>query len=231
MDYDKGNRIRLYEMLYSQYSKLKFTKAIDRPIAISGAEKRLTQTLNTPGGYGVLHRYLHRGLLWRKAETSTELRLRFIRDQRFPIPSWSWMAYDSAIRYMDIPFGRVDWNKEEIKSPFSNLVNKEDRWFTGNADCITITATVYPREKVALEKRSLIFDDRRRTSEHGLYCVIVGIQKSRLAWDKYHRTHYVLLVQRKCQVQEAWVYHRVGVGTLEARDIKTDGVDKGAYIR
>ncbi|KAJ4311211.1 hypothetical protein N0V84_010573, partial [Fusarium piperis] len=48
----KGARIHYYQRLYETYSRLQFTKAYDRPIAIAGLEQRLVNAFATHGGYG-----------------------------------------------------------------------------------------------------------------------------------------------------------------------------------
>ncbi|KAI3392588.1 hypothetical protein diail_5462, partial [Diaporthe ilicicola] len=46
-------KIRVYEDLYRQYTRLEFTRNTDRPIAIAGLEKRLIRDLKAQGGLGV----------------------------------------------------------------------------------------------------------------------------------------------------------------------------------
>ncbi|KKY39056.1 putative tol-like protein [Diaporthe ampelina] len=49
----RGEKIRVYENIYRQYTRLQFTHISDRPIAIAGLEKRLIRDLRAEGGYGV----------------------------------------------------------------------------------------------------------------------------------------------------------------------------------
>lgn len=218
IDFDKGNRIRLYELLYSQYSERDFTRMTDRPVAISGLEKRLIRTLDTPGGNGILDKYLGRGLLWQRSSPN----LLRIPDLPWRIPSWSWMAYEGGIQYMNIPFGEVEWNIEII-SPFTNTpVNKANMWYTGNPKYAEIRA---PVRKYAVRSRGrysspFVFDNNNFEKGYmaDLRCIVVGSQKKvqHLGLNQ-HRKHYVLLV-RPAMARKG-VYERVGVGTLETQEI------------
>ncbi|RSL60534.1 hypothetical protein CEP53_005420 [Fusarium sp. AF-6] len=79
--YVKGLRIEFFQDLYVRYSKLALSFAFDRPIAIKGLENRLLSTFNTTGGYGVLDRYFHRSLLWKRGG-ETLRRIPNTRDDR-----------------------------------------------------------------------------------------------------------------------------------------------------
>ncbi|KAJ3578871.1 hypothetical protein NPX13_g1697 [Xylaria arbuscula] len=105
-DSSKGGRIRLYELLYKQYSRLQFTRIYDRPLAIAGLEQRLIRAFDTQGGYGVFTRYFGRGLLWQRDVTMAPQVMKpiqFPKSQKYQVPSWSWMAYEGAISFMDLP--------------------------------------------------------------------------------------------------------------------------------
>ncbi|KAF2183605.1 HET-domain-containing protein, partial [Zopfia rhizophila CBS 207.26] len=100
-------KIRLFQSLFKRYSRLGLTKSTDRSVAISGLEKRLADTFGKPGRHGVFESYLHRSLLWERSEDTRMKRILYATDRR--VPSWSWMAYEGPIEYMDIPFRRVEW--------------------------------------------------------------------------------------------------------------------------
>lgn len=75
------------------------------------------------GGYGVFDdkssSLLPRSLLWRRTDPEQGLKpLRRILPEG-QLPSWSWMAYDGPIDYLDVPFGEVDWFEGDIVSPWS----------------------------------------------------------------------------------------------------------------
>ena len=91
--------------LFEDYSKRDLTKKTDRAIAISGLEASIARTLRCQSRYGIFERYLHRNLLWQASDNKME-RIMY-KNQK--VPSWSWMAYNGGIQFMDIPFGTVDW--------------------------------------------------------------------------------------------------------------------------
>jgi hypothetical protein len=96
-------KIQLYQDLYERYSNLALSVKTDRPIAIKGLETRLIRTFETVGGYGIFDLYLHRGLLWQRSGDTLDR----ITSRGERVPSWSWMAYEGGIRYMDVPLGGV----------------------------------------------------------------------------------------------------------------------------
>src|SRR5215469_7798924 len=83
-----GGRIRLYESLYKQYSRLQFSRDYDRPIAIAGLEQRLIRAFDTQGGYGVFERYFGRSLLWqRDSDVARMEKIDFPGEQQFRMPT------------------------------------------------------------------------------------------------------------------------------------------------
>ena len=111
LQYYQGMKIKFFENLYEQYSKLEFTEKTDKSTGIMGLEKRLVSTYNTQGHYGILDRFLGRSLLWGRVPNAMDMeRITYPDDQK--VPSWSWMAVDGAMVYMDVPFDSVEWNKE-----------------------------------------------------------------------------------------------------------------------
>lgn len=108
-DRSESARIDLFQTLFARYSRLGITKSTDRSVAISGLEKRLADTFRTQSMHGVFEKYLHRSLLWKRSEDTRMKQILYATDKR--IPSWSWMAYEGPIKYVPIPFGRVEWHK------------------------------------------------------------------------------------------------------------------------
>lgn len=210
------DRIRLCQSLNSQYSNREFTKVTDRPMAISGLEKRLIRSLDTSGGYGIFHRYFGRSLLWQRDKSD----LNKISELCSMIPSWSWMAYEGGIKYMDIPFKQVQWNKTVI-SPFAAALNdSSNRWYTGDPNYARIPVRVFLLAATFRDKGSLVLDHSSNASIEGLRCVVIGTRKNLWYYLNIHQEHYVLLVRRiDGPGDTAPKYERVGVGTLETKDI------------
>ncbi|KAF7534270.1 hypothetical protein G7054_g6357 [Neopestalotiopsis clavispora] len=208
-DFDKGRRIKLFQSLYERYTKLEFTYPTDRPIAIRGLETRLLRALDTRGGYGVFEQYMRRGLLWQRKEPSLP-RIDFSKSPSSNahefVPSWSWMAYDGPIRYMEIPAAaewaawyadvRSPWESDECAKPFELRV------------LVRNLADFAPCDRI-------IFDDLRATSKHDFKCVIVG---SKRAPDPMQAEVYYSLIVTPVHAGEH-ICQRAGVAFLERRDI------------
>ncbi|KAI1734660.1 hypothetical protein F4680DRAFT_470682 [Xylaria scruposa] len=218
----KGLRIEIFQDLYERYSRLALSYPSDRPIAIRGLESRLINTFGTSGGVGIFETYLHRSLLWQRADNALKSITSF-RDA--PVPSWSWMAYDGPIRYLTVPFGEVTWC-ENIISPFSkdtsrNAVVSGD--LRGNevieTSPLELEAPVW--NLIDAESGQRIMDDPGRAFDRPIQCVVLG--KSKMPPVDESQVHWVLLVYRKEIVSNVAVYERVGVGVLRKRHIAFDG--------
>lgn len=161
---DRGEKIRFYEDLYRQYSRLDFTRIMDRSVAILGLEQRMVRDFKAWGGYGIFDdkssSLLPRGLLWRRTDSEAGLKpLRRILPEG-QLPSWSWMAYDGPIDYLDVPFGEVHWFAGDIVSPWS-----------GNGAApgeLRIAGRPFLKEPVAPDSEQdfeLVLDDEDATTE------------------------------------------------------------------
>ena len=216
----KGGRIRLFQILFERYSKLAFTKSTDRSVAISGLEKRLARIFGTQGGYGIFKCFLQRSLIWHRVRDKKMTRIRYPAKRK--VPSWSWMAYDGEISYMDIPFGEVEWN-DNIYSSFPDEHH-------GKSPCHRKKTTIRLRavvQEFAIDgagnkEEFLVFDEQNITDIKALKCVIIGKQK--LAVSSNKEKHYVLILTPR-RSKEVWGPHeRVGVGWIPERNIHGEGV-------
>ncbi|KAI0414895.1 heterokaryon incompatibility protein-domain-containing protein [Xylaria grammica] len=230
-DSSKGGRIRLYELLYKQYSKLQFTRSYDRPLAIAGLEQRLIRAFDTQGGYGVFTRYFGRGLLWQR-DTALAPQvmkpIQFPKSQRYQVPSWSWMAYEGAITFMDLPFGEIDWEDKEVRSPWSPPIpvstlslrphhSSNATWYTTNTR-EKIDLTVVARDFSASADNHIVYDGGERPTDQTVKCVIVGRRKMKAGVDA-RRIHYVLVIAQKRGAGRDAGYKRIGVGALPGSSI------------
>lgn len=213
---DRGEKIRFYEDLYRQYSRLDFTRITDRSVAILGLEQRMVRDFKAWGGYGVFDdkssSLLPRSLLWRRTEPEEGLKpLRRILPEG-QLPSWSWMAYDGPIDYLDVPFGEVDWFEGDIVSPWS-----------GNGAVpgeLRIAGRPFLKEPVAPDSEQdfeLVLDDEDATSEGWEFwrCMTAGRRKAK-ALPPAKRTLYILIVaqvpSRSGADESNW--ERIGVGMM-----------------
>lgn len=126
LPYYKGGRIVLFQTLFRIYSNLNFTRVSDRAIAISGLEKRLMDVFQTRGGYGIFEVYLERSLLWLRPEGTSLSVIEY--PSTVIVPSWSWMAYEGSIAYLEVPFDGVNWLSDH-ESPFHTDASGGSRHF------------------------------------------------------------------------------------------------------
>lgn len=207
-----------------RYSKLALSFASDRPVAIKGLETRLLNTFDSTGGYGILDRYLHRSLLWKRGGGS----LRRIRNTRGePVPSWSWMAYDGAIDYVSVPGGKVSWYKD-VKSPFSRALDGSISDAYGKAPALE--APVWGIVNDPAEE-SVFLDEPGRILKQPIKGVVLGGSKSE-PLDEF-QTHWVILVHCISENSEGsggHAYERLGVAVLERRHIDFQGQASHAKI-
>ncbi|KAK1991581.1 hypothetical protein LX36DRAFT_715955 [Colletotrichum falcatum] len=210
----QGMQLQHYQGLYERYSTLGLSYDTDRPMAISGLEKRLMSALESAGGFGVFQTNFHRDLLWqRRNSESTLTRIDFGTARHARIPSWSWMAYSGEIRYMNVPFDDL-LRADDIQSPFGTLsqgVSYADSDPRGRAELRA------PVRAIAVQKPAgLILDEPERELSGPLGCVIVGR-------SKHHKTEqptcYVLVVSRAGKGGDKVFFERVGVAYLKAEEI------------
>ncbi len=222
MTYFKGGRILFFQTIYERYSRLRFTRHVDRPVAISGLEKRLVRTFETRGGFGVFDLYLERGLLWQRPEDGVLTRIQYPPDRH--VPSWSWMAYHGGINYMKIPFDGVVWTKD-LKSPFKAGTNDWDKrhWEPDASTRATDLLGVARRlsiSRVDMLTR-LFFDERKEYDMDTLRCIVVGKEKTEVATGE--PVHWVLVINPIIVVESYELYERVGVGYLLSSHIPSSG--------
>lgn len=224
-------KVRLFQDLFETYAQLGMARATDRAAAIAGLEQRLATTFRTRCAYGVFERFLHRSLLWQRPEPAKLKRIRYPDDDA-EVPSWSWMAYDGRIKYLDIDPERVEWS-EDVRL----LAADDDKTNTH-----TLQAQVRRFKNVTLGRDDdgnyLIMDKkgritsgwlrydgkRRHTRKHK--CVVIGRQditsrpgrSSRSTANKPDSSNleYYVLVVTAVQSNDRRAYRRVGVGLVPA---------------
>jgi hypothetical protein len=99
-----------FEKIFASYSERALTYAKDRPYAIAGLERRLTDLYKTVSSYGIVHSCLGRSLLWQRAGSE---RMKKISGHDVEmVPSWSWMKREGRIRYGGISKVNTSWNRD-----------------------------------------------------------------------------------------------------------------------
>ncbi|GAP87897.2 putative tol-like protein [Rosellinia necatrix] len=218
-DYVKGKKIKLIQTLYERYSTLGLTVSTDRPFAIKGLEARLVHIFGGTGRYGVFQIYLHRCLLWRRSKAAMK------PIEPLPgetIPSWSWMAYEGGIQYIDAPGSDVDWKPDVIWPP-SDSSNETD---ASSVDSQSSQCTRMSQELQAPvwglvdpRKNDMILDDGRSANPQAAKCVIIGVSKRPA--EANEKLYYLLIVTPVLAGKEG-VWKRRGVGIMERRYIALD---------
>jgi hypothetical protein len=224
--FDEETTIKLWQALYERYTTLTLSYITDRPIAIRGLENRLLRALETHGGYGVLSRYLHEGLLWKRKFGQLE-RIAFASQDsddliREPVPSWSWMAYAGQIEYMKLGMDWERWERD-IVSPWKYGHSGSD----GNDTALELGGRA--RDMADLPPGAQVFiDDPQHTHEKSFKCVVVG--SSKVSSQGISHKYYVLIVT-PLGTEGSNVYKRVGVAILQHDQIVWDTPVVEARIR
>lgn len=194
--------------LYEDYSKRGLTEKTDRCVAISGLETRIAGGLQCKSRYGIFEKYFHRNLLWQASDS----KMAEIDYKPGHVPSWSWMAYNGGIQFMDdIPFGEVAWAR--------NLRFDKEREHALVADVGKFQDELKLDEEHAVldssnEKRGSIRYDVRGEDEETrdlceARCVVVGMKAEEGA-----KTYYILVVKPTKEMEGD--YRRVGVGSIQS---------------
>ena len=230
--FKEGMTLQLYQNLYERYSTLGLSYLTDRPRAIAGLEKRLMKALGSCGGYGIFQSkdenrdYFHRGLLWQRSGTTLK-RIDFKSADM--VPSWSWMAFDGEIRYMNVPLGNIE-KAEDLVSPFERT---EPGTLYTDLSPTKRAELRAPVRTLAVPKPSwLILDEPEspdRPVARPLKCVIVG--KSRKSTGNGDRTNYALIVSLLRIEGKVEIYERAGVAYLATSEILPEQDKKYVRIR
>jgi hypothetical protein len=199
-----------------QYSRLGFSVSTDRPVAIAGLETRLIDAFDTSGGFGVFERYLGRGLLWIRAPDVAHLTKIPFDPAQSRVPSWSWMAYEGAISFLDLPFGDIDWTTDiEFRSPFSTNGSSRESLGrisssrNGHRTELRVVARAFDMPAAwCASKSSCIMWDHPTATHDQLRCVVIGRLASESGTPA--QKHWVLIVREF----SAGLYERVGAGFL-----------------
>ncbi|KAM0818858.1 putative Protein kinase domain-containing protein [Seiridium cardinale] len=208
----KAQRQVFFHDLYSMYSKLTFRYPTDRSVGLLGLERRLARTFGTQADYGIFESYLHRSLLW--MPESREKLKRILYEDR-SVPSWSWMAYTGAIKYVDAPFNGVEWNTKDVKNPFapgplrqSTSTNKQKPVAELEAVAHQFHASTFSMfEKL----KRCTFDTEPHDDLTPLRCVVLGKDK---AGSEQDRSIYVLIVKPAFPETRYGIWKRVGVACI-----------------
>lgn len=217
-----GRTVEFIHFLSEAYSKRHLTEETDRCVAISGLEARIARTVRCQSRYGIFGDFLHRNLLWQGSDGEKTQRIGY---EPGIVPSWLWMAYSGGIKFMDIPFGDVDWNSKlqfdmEHKYVFFNMFKRKGRhalvtdigvFQNCSLERRDISHTVLDSSKT--EKGGIWYDIEASGDPHTERCVVVG-RNSREDEHWPRNMKYYILVVRMTSVDGE--YTRVGVGWIQS---------------
>jgi hypothetical protein len=203
---DSGHE-RIIGFLYfliKVYSERKLSYKTDRCVAMSGLQDRIAEAIPCEGRYGTFQTYLHRNLLWH----ASDAKLRKIEYEGH-VPSWSWMAYDGGIRFLDekeIPYGDIQLltslRFDQDASYGHALVADVGKFWDCTMQSDGNRYAVFDLSKI---KRGWIRydveDGKNLLEEH---CVVVG--------STLDSENYYILVTRPTSVDGE--YERVGIGLV-----------------
>ncbi|KAI8623798.1 HET-domain-containing protein [Xylariaceae sp. FL1651] len=214
LKYFRDGRIVLFQTLYAMYSQLAFTEPTDRSMGILGLERRLARTLESKGDYGILQRYLQRSLLWER-EGKGKLTPIMYSDDRC-VPSWSWMAYTGAIKYIAAPFDGVDWNNEDMRIDFDTgplRTSTRNRAGASKPEITAMARRINFDGGIADVLKRMSLDEITADDLASLRCVVLGVDKPD-GLSEEERKHYVMIIKPASSGLVDGVYTRAGVASL-----------------
>ncbi|CCF42997.1 TOL [Colletotrichum higginsianum] len=218
-------KIRYFQDLYRRYSQLEFSHIQDRPIAIAGLENRLRKAYWSTGAYGIFddrpgHGLFHRSLLWQRSEDEGALKLiDFSFKPESAAPTWSWMAHEGGIDYLDPPFQQMEWEETEIEPPWTVAGSGESH----NTHNLRVVARPFNVAGHMPGDVKFVYDNpgrERGSGEHRAMCVVVAKERG----DKpvSEKRHYVLVVTGSGAVSgddKRTLFIRQGVGYMTGKFI------------
>lgn len=189
---------------YTEYSALALSHKSDRAQAVAGLQRRIARAFGSAADHGVLWRWPERTLLWRRAADALT-RIEYPHHCAATPPSWSWMAYDGCITFLEIPFADVEWTGNVHQPPGSTgdgRVRADASWLWVDG------AELMERAVLDVQGVEFVKDSWR--------CVLIG--KKRADEEEDDAAQYVLLVRPilPSKGQPGDLYERVGVATLLA---------------
>jgi hypothetical protein len=201
--------------LSEEYSKRGLTNETDRCVAIYGLMARIARARECQSRYGIFKDYLHRNILWQRSDG----KMKRIMYETPMVPSWSWMAYNGGIQFMEIPYAKVDWN-ENIR--FNNWIDKlrfEKHKYALVADiCVFRDCGLEQRDtnytivdSSKAERGQIRYDVEASEDLHAERCVVVGKESQR--YQTLTNWKYYILVVRQSSVDGE--YRRVGAGWIQ----------------
>ncbi len=139
------------------------------------------------------------------------------------IPSWSWMAYEGGIDFLELPLGGVDWQKDKIHSPW--IPDPAEVQTTDQAGRIELSCIARGFNlQGARANEVMIVYDIPKTEGGLLKCIVMG--RRREGGKPEDARHYVLFVAPK-----SGSYERVGVGFMPGKFIELNAPGPSKWVK
>ncbi|KAK3318209.1 hypothetical protein B0H66DRAFT_532722 [Apodospora peruviana] len=100
-----SDTISFLQSFLEDYSNRALTRPTDRNAAISGLPARVSSVLRCHESFGSFNLFLHRTLLWHRKDPQKMKKIEY--GEPIKIPSWSWMAYEGGIKFLDAKWGSI----------------------------------------------------------------------------------------------------------------------------
>lgn len=227
-DGSSGAKILRILGLFSKYSRLGLTRDYDRPVAIAGLQKRLQSTIEVGGDFGILDArdtrgLLRRTLLWRRGLGVSSIKpIDFPNSKGHPpIPSWSWMAYNGGIDYLNLGFDHWDW--EYLQSPWNQQHERKIAEVDLDTSKITLVAYAQACNLDAASGRELeLYLDNPERLQSKPWCAVLG--KAKNPPNENDHRHCVLLVSQTLdrKSHSNRIHKRIGVAIVPGRCLSQD---------
>ena len=173
---------QVFQTIFRTYSRLELTRVADRPVAIMGVERRLAGAMSSGVAFGVFDHcgHLHRSLLWRRAGDTL---LQRIEDESLGVPTWSWMAFQGAIDYVDVRSPKIMWNSGIALRPPKDGAPAELR----------APVTAFAVDELLRSPDLLVLDTHLNVNLRTLKCVVVGKEPGPSGSDPAEVYHVVVV--------------------------------------
>lgn len=213
-----------------------FTRWTDRPIAISGLEKRLLRDLSIQGGFGVFddrRSLFQRSVLWcRGAEVASLERITFLPESRVHVPTWSWMGYQGGIDFLDLPLGGIEPFVDGTHVSWTD--GRHGVWNSVDGGAVQISTTARNFDMTASDNSfKIIYDNNAALASRGkkLKCVVIA-KKAGRDTPIEEKIHFVLIIKptEGNMYGKRMIYERVGVGYMAGKFIERSLVGKGEEV-
>ncbi|KAK3360571.1 heterokaryon incompatibility protein-domain-containing protein [Lasiosphaeria hispida] len=221
---DPADRIAPLQTLFEAYTAMNLTVATDRSVAISGLERRLASGFEGIAAYGALECYIHRSLLWQRTGETPLRRIKY--PGKRSIPSWSWMAYDGAIQYLDVPKEGIEWNHFVSFAPARNLIASTPENNRVSINELKVGVSALCVTEIQKDHSGMTLDNPGATDFGELACVVIGRSITSGGSRGGDVELYVLFVRSVFMDG----YQRVGAGRIQESHLATKGPIAGRIV-